>query len=80
MEAGVCSSSGKQIEPGNPLAYGVWDQCMALSTHLFTITTQVTDAPHALPYATAVVLLGAVLLVNATSISLRMYLRSRKKW
>jgi phosphate transport system permease protein len=70
----------KQIEPGNPFAYSIWDQCMALSMHLFTITTQVTDAPHALPYATAVVLLGAVLLVNATSIGLRMYLRSRKKW
>jgi phosphate transport system permease protein len=70
----------KQIEAGNPLAYNVRDQCMALSMHLFTITTQVTDAPHALPYATAVVLLGAVLLVNATSIGLRVYLRSRKKW
>ena len=31
----------------------------------FTITTQVTDAPKALPYATAVVLLGTVLCVNA---------------
>ncbi len=53
---------------------------MALSMHLFTITTQVTDAPRALPYATAVVLLGAVLLVNATAIGVRLYLRSRKKW
>jgi phosphate transport system permease protein len=48
--------------------------------HLFTITTQVTNAPHALPYATAVVLLGSVLLVNATAILIRMRLRSRKKW
>lgn len=70
----------KQIEAGDPFAYSIWDQCMALSMHLFTITTQVTDAPHALPYATAVVLVAAVLLVNATSIGIRMYLRSRKKW
>jgi phosphate transport system permease protein len=70
----------KKIPEGDPLAYSLWDQCMALSMHLFTITTQVTDAPHALPYATAVVLLGAVLLVNATAIGLRVYLRSRKKW
>jgi phosphate transport system permease protein len=70
----------KQIEEGNPLAYGIRDQCMALSMHLFTITTQVTDAPKALPFATAVVLLGTVLLVNATSIGVRIYLRSRKKW
>jgi len=33
-----------------------------------------------LPYATAVVLLGSVLLVNATAIALRIWLRNRKKW
>jgi phosphate transport system permease protein len=70
----------KQVEEGNPLAYGIRDQCMALSMHLFTITTQVPDAPHALPFATAVVLLGTVLVVNLTSIGLRIYLRSRKRW
>ena len=70
----------KKIREGDPFAYGLMDQCMALSMHLFTITTQVTDAPHALPYATAVVLLGTVMLVNATSIGLRVWLRSRKKW
>jgi phosphate transport system permease protein len=70
----------KRIEPGDPFAYSIWDQCMALSMHLFTITTQVNDAPRALPYATAVVLLGTVLMVNATAIGLRVYLRSRKKW
>ena len=70
----------KKIQEGDPFAYSIWDQCMALSMHLFTITTQVTDAPHALPFATAVVLLGTVLTVNAVSIGLRLYLRSRKKW
>jgi phosphate transport system permease protein len=70
----------KKIEEGNILGYGIRDQCMALSMHLFTITTQVTDAPPALPYATAVVLLGTVLTFNATAIMLRVYLRSRKKW
>ena len=70
----------KKIPEGDLFAYGLWDQCMALSMHLFTITTQVTNAPEALPYATAAVLLGTVLLVNTTSIALRVYLRSRKKW
>jgi phosphate transport system permease protein len=70
----------KKIEEGDPFAYGLGDQCMALSMHLFTITTQVTEAPHALPYATAVVLLASVLFVNAAAIVLRTYLRSRKKW
>ncbi len=37
----------KKIPEGDPFAYSIWDQCMALSMHLFTITTQVTDAPQA---------------------------------
>jgi phosphate transport system permease protein len=70
----------KKIQEGDLFAYGLGDQCMALSMHLFTITTQVTEAPKALPYATAVVLLVSVLVVNATAIALRVYLRSRKRW
>lgn len=70
----------KKIQEGDLFAYGLRDQCMALSMHLYTVTTQVTEAPAALPYAIAVVLLGTVLLVNAMSISLRVYLRARKRW
>jgi len=70
----------KAISEGDIFAYNILDQCMALSMHLFTISTQVPDVPEALPYGTAVVLLGTVLMLNALSISLRVYLRSRKKW
>jgi phosphate transport system permease protein len=70
----------KKISEGNLFAYNLKDQCMALSMHLYTVTTQVTDAPEALPYAIATVLLVTVLAVNALSIGLRVYLRSRKKW
>ncbi|MCG3158252.1 MAG: hypothetical protein DKINENOH_04893 [bacterium] len=70
----------KAIKEGDLFAYNLFDQCMALSMHLFTISTQVPDVPKALPYGTAVVLLGTVLLVNALAIGLRIYLRSRKKW
>ncbi|MDZ7315714.1 MAG: phosphate ABC transporter permease PstA [candidate division KSB1 bacterium] len=70
----------KAIREGDIFAYGLLDQCMALSMHLFTISTQVPDVPEALPYGTAVVLLGTVLLVNALSIVIRIRLRSRKKW
>ena len=70
----------KAIPEGEVFAYGLFDQCMALSMHLFTISTQVPDVPEALPFATAVVLLGTVLIVNAFAIVLRVYLRSRKKW
>lgn len=70
----------KAIQESDLLAYGLLDQCMALSMHLFTISTQVPDVPVALPYGTAVVLLGVVLLVNALAIVLRFKIRSRKKW
>ena len=53
---------------------------MALSMHLYTLATQVPNVKEALPYATAVVLLGSVLLVNAASIALRVWVRGRKRW
>jgi phosphate transport system permease protein len=70
----------KAIREGDLFAYGLFDQCMALSMHLFTISTQVPGVPKAVPYATAVVLLGTVLLVNALAILVRLRLRSRRKW
>ena len=70
----------RKIAEGDLFAYSLMDQCMALSMHLYTVTTQVTNAPHALPFAIATVLLGCVVLVNATAIIFRVWLRSRKKW
>lgn len=70
----------KAIKQGDVFAYGLLDQCMALSMHLFTLSTQVPDVPDALPYGTAVVLLATVLSVNAVSIIFRVYLRSHRKW
>jgi phosphate transport system permease protein len=70
----------KAIKEGHLFAYGLFDQCMALSMHLFTISTQVPGVPKALPYGTAVVLLSTVLAVNALSIIIRVRLRSRRKW
>lgn len=66
--------------PGALFPYGVRDPFMALSYHLFTLTTQVTGVPEALQYGTAVVLVGLVLAVNTASIALRAWLRSRRKW
>jgi len=60
--------------------YGLGDRCMALSMHLFTLSTQVYGVPEEIEYATAVVLIGLVLAVNAAAISLRVFLRTRKKW
>jgi phosphate transport system permease protein len=70
----------KAVEKGDLFAYGLLEQCMALAMHLYTISTQVPGVPEAVPFATAVALLGLVLLLNATSIGMRFYLRTRKKW
>jgi phosphate transport system permease protein len=70
----------KAVERGDLLPYYLDEQCMALSMHLYTISTQVPGVKESIPYATAVVLLAAVLLVNAAAIALRVFLRARKKW
>jgi phosphate transport system permease protein len=62
------------------LPSSVRDQCMALSMHLFTISTQVPNVPPELPYGTALVLLGVVLSVNAASILVRTRLRRNRRW
>jgi phosphate transport system permease protein len=70
----------KAVKQGNLFPYHLTDQCMALSMHLYTVTTQVPDVKESVSFATAVVLLGLVLLVNATAIGLRVWMRNRKKW
>jgi phosphate transport system permease protein len=70
----------KAIEGHGLFLYHLREQCMALSMHLFYIRTQASGAPEELSYAIAATLLGVVLMVNATAIGFRIYLRSRKKW
>jgi phosphate transport system permease protein len=70
----------KAVARGDLFPYRLGDQCMALSMHLYTLATQVPNVKEALPYATAVVLLGSVLLVNAAAIVVRVWLRGRKRW
>jgi phosphate transport system permease protein len=62
------------------LPQSVFDQTMALSLHLFVVSTQVPGMPEALPFGVALVLISIVLLMNSLSIALRMYLRGKKKW
>ena len=62
------------------LPQDVFDQTMALSLHLFVVSTQVPNMPEELPYGVALVLIAIVLLMNSLSIALRMYLRGKKKW
>jgi phosphate transport system permease protein len=62
------------------LPKSVFDQCMALSMHLFTISTQVVGVPDAYPYATALVLILLILSVNSIAVALRSYFRMKRKW
>ncbi len=62
------------------LPQSVFDQTMAMSLHLFVVSTQVPDVPEELPFGVALVLICMVLLMNALSIGFRTYLRGRKKW
>jgi phosphate transport system permease protein len=70
----------KFVERGDIFPYSPTEQCMALSYHLHTVSTQVPGMPEPMLYGTAVVLLGFVLLFNSFAIVLRTFLRSRKKW
>lgn len=62
------------------LPQSVFDQCMSLSMHLFTISTQVVGVPEAYPFATALVLILLILSVNSISVVLRTYFRTKRKW
>ncbi|MFW5740079.1 MAG: phosphate ABC transporter permease PstA [Myxococcota bacterium] len=62
------------------LPQSVFDQTMAMSLHLFVISTQVPNVPDAMPFGVALVLIAMVLTMNAASISFRMYIRRKKKW
>lgn len=56
------------------------EQCMALSMHLFTISTQVVGVPESYPAATALVLIGLVLTANAVAVLLRLRARRSRRW
>lgn len=62
------------------LPQGVLDQSMALSYHLYNVSTQISNVPAGLPFSVALTLIGVVLAMNATAIAFRMRLRGRKKW
>ncbi|HEX6810205.1 MAG TPA: phosphate ABC transporter permease PstA [Planctomycetota bacterium] len=64
------------------LPQGIFDQTMALSLHLYNVSTQVNldDAHKHVPFAVALTLILVVLAMNALAIFFRMRLRGRKKW
>jgi phosphate transport system permease protein len=70
----------KAVDKGDLFPYRLTESAMALATHLYNLATQINGAPDSLQFATATVLVGAVLLINSTAVVLRAVLRNRKKW
>lgn len=62
------------------LPRSVFDDTMALSLHLYAVSSEVPNVPEHLPFGVALVLIAVVLALNATSIVFRTRLRGRKKW
>jgi len=62
------------------LPQSVFDQTMALSLHLFVISTQVPGVPEHVQFGVALLLIAIVLMMNTLSIAFRIYLRGKKKW
>ena len=70
----------KAVDRGDLFPYRLTESAMALATHLYNLATQINGAPDSLQFATATVLVAAVLLINSTAVVLRAILRNRKKW
>jgi phosphate transport system permease protein len=70
----------KRIERGDIFPYHVTEQCMALSTHLYTMSTQVPGVKRETLFAIAAVLLSTVLIMNSLGLIARTWLRTRRKW
>ena len=62
------------------LPHSVFDQAMALPYHLYVISTQVPNIPLEISFATALVLVALVFLMNLISIVLRAHYRKKRLW
>jgi phosphate transport system permease protein len=62
------------------LPRSAFDQVMALPYHLYVIATQVPNIPVSISFATALVLIALVFLMNLVSIILRAHYRKKKLW
>src|SRR4029078_448186 len=61
-------------------AYNLRERFMAMSMHLNIISNQISQMPEAMKYGSAAVLIALILAVNSFAISLRVWLRGRKRW
>ena len=62
------------------LPQSVFDQTMALSYHLYGVSTMIPGITEERKFGAALVLISMVLVMNAVSVGFRMWLRNKKKW
>ncbi|MBM48695.1 MAG: phosphate ABC transporter, permease protein PstA, partial [Roseibacillus sp.] len=60
--------------------YDLTEPFMAMSYHLHVVAEKISGMPEAMKFGTAAVLIALILIINSFSITLRVWLRSRKKW
>ena len=60
--------------------YDLNEPFMAMSYHLHVVAEKISGMPEAMKFGTAAVLIALILIINSVSITLRVWLRSRKKW
>jgi phosphate transport system permease protein len=60
--------------------YDLNEPFMALSYHLHIVAEKISGMPEEMKFGTAAVLIALIITVNSVSITLRVWLRSRKKW
>jgi len=71
----VADSGWDKLFPYNP-----GEPFMAMSMHLNIISNQISQMPEVMKYGSAAVLIALILFVNSFAITLRVWLRSRKRW
>ncbi|MGH6755492.1 MAG: phosphate ABC transporter permease PstA, partial [Bradyrhizobium sp.] len=60
--------------------YNLGEPFMALSMHLNVISNQISQMPDTMKYGAAAVMIGLILFINSFAITLRVWLRNRKRW
>jgi phosphate transport system permease protein len=60
--------------------YGPGEPFMAMSVHLYIISSQISQMPDSMKYGCAAALIALILVINSFSITLRVWLRGRKRW
>jgi phosphate transport system permease protein len=63
-----------------PFPTSVFDPIVALPYQLFVMATEVPGIPEATKWATAVVLVGVILVLNLAAVALRARLRRARRW